>query len=142
MPQFATYEAPEFEDSDTYKPKEHYDATLVVKVKEFKSGVITEYSPEGGDAVIVDVLDVDAAETFRNVLWMGGAVVDGLKKHAGTSDLVVIHFEQRTGKSGRKYPAVAAAATSELKAAEKYFASHDDPFAAQFTTVSADEPPF
>ncbi len=148
MTQFDQYVAPALEDSDEYKPHEHIGATVIVKVKEFKPSVVTPNTPEGGPAVIVDLVDLDLSAVFRNVLWMGGSFVDGLRDLAPggakyTGRPLVIGIESRTSKaSGRKYGAPAAAEPGQLAKATAYYQANGDPFVQQFATVAKDEPPF
>lgn len=145
MSQFETYVAPVMEDSDVYKPFENYGHACIVSVKEFKASVVTPNSPDGGPAVIVDLVDMDAkgdaeGQTFRNVLMMTGAIVDGFKTHVGHNPLVV-SWGKRTSNAGRTYAAPEAATDEQLKAAEAWYAKHGDPFAQKFDTVDV-EPPF
>jgi hypothetical protein len=140
---FQSYAPPENTEGDRYKPIEHVGSTLVVKVLEFKPRVITENSPEGGPAVIVDVLDLESSSTFRNVLWMSGAMVDGLKPYAGSPLPVVIRIEAKNSKNGRKYP-IPATAEDEIPRASQWIKANGDPFAQQFANSpsSSATPPF
>lgn len=147
-PQFAEYEPPAQEDSDTFKPKENYDKPLLVKVREHKTGVVTEFSPDGSEALIVDLVDLSDGKAYSNVLWMGGAIVDGLKQHAGGPTVLVIRFEKRKSNSGRTYPAPAKSTDEDKNLAKRYYEKKGDPFAQQFTDVAEkdawgnDDPPF
>lgn len=149
-PQFAEYEPPAQEDSDSFKPKENYDKPLLVKVREHKTGVVTEFSPEGGDAITVDLVDLTNGDIKRNVLWMGGAIVDGLKAHAGSPNVLVIRFEKRKSNSGRSYPSPAKSTDADKELARKYYEKKGDPFAQTFADPSEpatkngwnDDPPF
>lgn len=148
-PQFDEYTAPVMEDSDEYKPQDNIGATVIVKVKEFKTGVVTSNTPDGGPAVIVDLVDLGTNVIYRNVLWMGGSFVDGLKNLAPgapghTGRPVVIGIESRTSKaSGRKYGAPVPAVPAQLTKATAYYQANGDPFAPVFdTTPKADSPPF
>lgn len=140
MSRFTDYVAPEFPEGDSYKPIEHLDRGIVVKVLQHKESIVTENSPDGAPGVICDVLDVAEDKVYRNVLWMSGAVVDGLQSYVG-KNLVVIHFEARKSKNGRTYPAPVTATTDELAAATAYFDTHADPFAPVLTTVPAESTP-
>ena len=140
VPQFEEYVPPVQEDSDTFKPKENYDKPLLVKVREHKTGVITEFSPEGGEAVTVDLVDLTDGKIYRNVLWMGGAIVDGLKMHAGTPKVLVIRFDKKKGASGRSYPAPAKSTDEDKARARSYYEKKGDPFAVQLTDIETDDP--
>lgn len=149
MTDFDTFTPPVITDGDMFRPHENIGHTLIVKVLELKHGVVTPNTPQGGPAVIVDLVDLDspgAPAIYRDVLWMGGAFVDGLKelapggtKHTGRP--VVIGIESRTGKSGRAYAAPVAADAPALGRAGAYYQAHGDPFAPTFDTTG-DRPPF
>lgn len=139
VPQFAEYEPPALEESDSFKPKENFDKPLLVKVREFKTGIVTEFSPDGNDGIIVDLVDLTTGTKYSNVLWMGGAIVDGLKMHAGTPKVLVIRFEKRKSNSGRTYPAPAKSTDADKELARKYYEKRGDPFAQVFEDVSTDD---
>jgi hypothetical protein len=138
---FTDYKEPEIIQGDTYKPIDHVGAMLVVKVKQHKEGIVTENSPDGGPGVIVDVLDLDKSEVFRDVLWMGGAMVDGLKSYA-PDGLVVIKIDRRKSKSGRAYPAPVGVDAAGTARAESYYEKHGDPFPPKLQTPADDTPPW
>lgn len=142
-PSFEDFVPPAAPEGDAFKPKEHYDKPLLVKVRERKEGIITEFTPEpGGPGVIVDLVDLTDGNIYRDVLWMGGAIVDGLTPYVGK--VMVIRFEAKKANTGRKYPAPIAASDADKELAGKYFTSKGDPFAPVLTDLApADEkPPF
>lgn len=141
-PQFDTYTPPVMEDSDEYKPFNNYGHACVVMVKEFKPLVVTPNSPNGAPAVIVDLVDMNNDEVYRNVLMMTGAIVDGLKTRVGTGKPIVVSWGKRTSTSGRTYAAPEAATPEQLTAAGAWYAKNGDPFAAKFDTVDEATPPF
>lgn len=136
-PTFEDFAPPAMEDSDEFKPKDNYDKPLVVKVKEHKTGIVTSNSPEGGPGVIVDLVDLSDGNVYRNVLWMGGAVVDGLKQYVGK--VLVIRFESRKSNSGRTYPAPITATSEDKELAAKFYSAKGDPFAPVFTEMADDK---
>lgn len=145
-PQFESYVAPVMTEGDTFKPIDNVGHVLIVQVNEHKPSIVTANSPDGGPGVVVDLVDLDAAggpAVLRDVLWMSGAAVDGLKAHAGTRKPVLIAFESRKSKSGRNYPAPIAVDAAANARAAAYYQANGDPFAAQFASPSAEaEPPF
>jgi hypothetical protein len=149
-PQFEDYVPPVQEDSDVFRPKENFDKPLLIKVREFKQGIVTEHSPDGGEGIIVDLVDLTDGKVYRNVLWMGGAIVDGLKAHAGTPKVLVIRFEKRKSNSGRTYPSPISSTDEDKARARSYYESKGDPFAQVFadptpagnTTQADDAPPW
>lgn len=136
-PPFGTYTEPE--TGDQFKPAENYNVPLIVKVKQRKEGIVTTNTPEGGPGVICDVVNLTTSEVLRNVLWMGGAIVDGLTPFVNGSPLV-IRFEPRKSSSGRTYPSPVNAAEYHPHASA-YYAQHGDPFAPQFGSVTPAPPP-
>lgn len=150
VPQFDPYIAPEITDGDTYKPHEHIGATVIVKIADYKPSVVTANTPDGGPAVIVDLVDLDLGTIYRDVLWMGGAFVDGMKNLAPgqpghTGRPLVIGIESRKSKSGRMYGAPLPATPAQIAKAGAYYQANGDPFAPQFATVPKDDnstPPF
>jgi hypothetical protein len=130
---FATYQPPERTDGGSFKPSEHMDTPIIVAVREHKTGIVTEFSPDGKDGVIVDVCDFGNSDVQTDVLWMNGALVDGLKGYVGQT--LVIRLEWADGKSGRRYATIAQASPAEMKSAEAYVKANGDPFAPSLATV-------
>lgn len=132
--QFESYTAPERGESDSYSPKDHVGNLLIVKVLEHKHIEKTPYKPEGGPGVIAEVCDLTSdGAVFRDVLWMGGAVVDGLKQYVGRGPLV-IKFAMAKSNAGRDYVTIEAAAPDELAQAQAYVSANGDPFAPVLST--------
>ena len=135
------------ESGDNYKPSEHVGSVLIVKVLEHKTGIVTQYKPDGGDGVTLDICDLTAkGETYTDVLWMNGALVDGLKEYAGKGPLVIT-LAWRTGSSGRDYLAIEPATEKQLTAAQKWVNDNGDPFAPTLGVPAQaqsdeDQPPF
>ena len=140
MTQWETFEPSENVQGDTYKAIDHIGATIIVKVKELKDSIVTENSPNGAPGIIVDLFDLKDDGVYRDVLWMGGAMVDGLKKY--TNRLLVVQLEARKSKSGRTYPAPVGVDPDVQTRAQKRYAEKGEPLAAEIGTVDADKPPF
>jgi hypothetical protein len=139
IPTFGTYTAPEVTEGDQYRPYENYGKALIVKTKQRKEGIITKNSPDGGPGVIVDLVELDSGEVFRDVLWMSGAIVDGLSQYAN-KEVVVITFEPRQSKNGRTYPSPVNASDADIARARQYYATHGDPFAPKFGSLTEPAP--
>jgi len=79
--------------SEKYEARAAADAQapMLVFVREYKSGLTTMHAKDGsGEGVVVDIMDLQRyaagagpMSVFCNVLWMGGAVRDQLKRYAG-----------------------------------------------------------
>jgi hypothetical protein len=135
-PQFETFVPPVLTEGDTFKPHEHIGAALIVKVLERKNGVVTPNTPEGGPAVIVDLVDLTDGNVYRDVLWMGGSFVDALTPYVGKGP-VVIGVESRVGKSGRAYAAPLTATPANIELAQSFYTKKGDPFVQAFATTEA-----
>lgn len=145
FPAFADFTEPERSDEDRFVPKDNVGHVVVVKPLEHKTGVITDNSPLGTDAIGAQVLDLDApagVAVYRDALIFGGAFVDAFRPFIGQT--VVVKIASRKSKSGRNYTVPVAVEDADKKRAEAEFAK-GDPFAPELTTVASQteaEPPF
>ncbi len=130
------YVPPVSEDSDDYKPRDNYGNPCIVRVREFKAEITTVNGT--ADAMFADIHDLSLNQTFRNVMLMGGAFVDGLKPYLGK--LLVVSWEKKMSTANRPY-AVPKAATPEQIALAKAVLAKGDPFAPAVATIES-EPPF
>ena len=135
---FGTYTEPDTSTGDTYKPRDHYGNSAIVKVTEHKPEVITPNSPNGAPAVICDVYDLNLKQAFRDVLMMTGALVDGFKPHVG-KDPIVVKWEKTVAKNGRDYARAVPAVEAAIEAAKAVYAG-GDPFAPTLGTIDAEAP--
>lgn len=124
---FETYQPPAYEESDSFPPAENRGKPLIVKVLEHKHIPTTKFKPEGGPGVICDVVDLSTGTKYRRVLWMSGAIVDGLSQYAGRGMLVVF-FGEGVAKSGNRYTTVQPATPDMLAYAQQWVTQHGDPF--------------
>lgn len=131
---FETYTPPPPLEGDSFAPKDHTDRPLIVKVGEYRERQTSSYAPDGKPAVVVHVVDLTDGEVYRNVLWMGGAVVDQLRPYVGKAPLV-IRFGWAAGKSGNNYVTVNAAGEQDLALAKRFIDTKGDPFVQLSTTA-------
>jgi hypothetical protein len=133
--EFTSFTPPERTEGDSFKPSEHIDELLIVKVTDHKHIDSTTHKPEGGPGVIADVCNLDAGgQVFRDILWMNGAIVDSLKSYVGK--VLVIRFGwEKSAKSGREYIVVKSATEADLQTAQAHVAK-GDPFAVQVATLA------
>lgn len=120
---------------DMWLPKDHPNVPVIVKVRAVRSGVVTSNSPEGTDALLVDLVDLSTSEVLRDVLWFGGAVLDNLTEHVGGLALV-IKFAPRKSKAGRDYVAPEEGSDAEIAYARQWLAAKGDPFVAPLATLN------
>ena len=124
---FETYQPPQYDESDSFPPAENRGKPLIVKVIEHKHITSTKFKPEGGPGVVCDVVDLTTGTKYRRVLWMSGAIVDGLSPYAGRN-MLVVSFAAATSKGGNTYTTVQPGDAAMLAYAQQYVAQHGDPF--------------
>ena len=137
------------EAGDSFRPSDHVGDVLIVKVLEFKTGIVTQYKPDGGDGVTVDICNLtEKGALYQDVLWMNGALVDGLKAYTGGQPLVVRLIDKQGAKN--TYIALEPGTGDDVKLAEQYIAAKGDPFVKLATpaqpqpsmSAAADAPPW
>lgn len=112
---------------DQLPAKEAADRPLVVLVREHRTGIVTKFKPEGGEGVVVDVADVRTDETWLDVLWMNGAIVDNLTGYLGQP--VAIKIVWTASKSGgNAYLSIAALEGPELALAQDWAKNNPNRF--------------
>jgi hypothetical protein len=140
--ELSTYTPPERTEGDSFKPSEHVGQLLIVKVVDHKHIQSTTHKPEGGPGVILNVCNLDDdGKVARDILWMNGALVDGLKNYVGQT--LVIKLAWAKSASGREYLTISPADTAEIAKAQAHVAK-GDPFAETVATVApaSAAPPF
>jgi hypothetical protein len=140
--QFGTYEEPAQAAGDTYKPRDNYGHSAIVRVTEHKPSVVTPNSPNGAPAVIVDVYDLNLKQTFRDVLLMTGSLVDAFKPHVAKPPIVV-RWEKTVAANGRDYARAVPAVEAAVEAAKNVYAT-GDPFLTlgELGNAAEEEAPF
>lgn len=138
--EFGTYEEPAQVEGDTYKPRENYGHSAIVRVSEYKESVVTSNSPKGAPAVIIDVYDLNNKRAYLDVLIMTGALVDGFKPHVDGHP-IVIKWEKAVAGNGRDYAKAVPAVAAAIEAAKAVYAT-GDPFSGSIQAVIDEEMPF
>jgi len=100
---------------DRLPAKEAADKPLIVQVREHRDSVVTAFAPEGKPGIVVDVVDLTTDSTYHDVLWMNGAIVDGLSPHVAKT--MPVKLVWTPGKSGYPYLSPAALEGKELELA-------------------------
>jgi hypothetical protein len=103
-------------DGDRLQAKEAIDRALVVLPQEHRTGVVTQYKPDGGEAVVCDVADVRTNEVW---VWMNGAVVDNLAPYVGQPVAVKLVWTP-SASGGNPYIGVKALDGADLVAAQQW----------------------
>lgn len=100
---------------------------LIVSVKETRSGIKTQYTPDGGDGVTVDVAKIATNEVFVNVLWMNAQIFDQLKSYLGQMLPVKIVWTP-SQRGGNPYLMLEGLEGVELAAAQTWAQINDGRF--------------
>lgn len=113
-------------DGDRWQAQEAAERPLVVLVREHRTGIVTQYSPNGGEGVVIDVADVRVNQCWISVLWMNQAIVDNLAPYVGQP--IAVKLVWTPSKSGNKYLAVQPLDGPELALAQQWVASNPTRF--------------
>lgn len=112
---------------DRLPAKEAVDRPLVVRVVEHRTGVKTQYKPEGGEGVQLDVADTASDSVWIDVLWMNGAVVDNLAPYVGQVLPIKLVWTP-SAQGGNPYIGVSALEGNELATAQQWAANNSNRF--------------
>lgn len=80
------YVKPTQESGDRLQAQQMVDRPMLVWVRETKMLAKTQFSANGGEAVFVDLIDLQTNDIYIRVMWMAGAIKDGLKQYAGDNN--------------------------------------------------------
>jgi hypothetical protein len=125
--QLGTFTPRERTDGDSFPAKEAVDRSLIVLVREHRTGIVTKFKPEGGDGVVVDVADTATNSVWIDVLWMNGAVVDNLAPFLGQPVAVKLEWVA-SAKGGNSYISVAPLEGAVLAQATAWAAANTNRF--------------
>lgn len=123
---------PKVNTSDQFKAKDNQGKPLLVWVREIK-WVKTKYwkqksesdrDPRGAEGVVVDLFSVNDNAAFINVLWMAGAVKDGLLPYVGSDQPLPVKIMMQEGGDYEGYLVVEALEGAELQAASAFYTSY------------------
>lgn len=103
---------------DSFAAQDNVDRPLIVVVREHRTGVRSQHKPEGGDAVVCDVVDLATGTIYLDVQWMSAAVADQLSRYVGHA--LPLKITWTPSKSGGKYLAPVALDGAELAAAQSW----------------------
>lgn len=130
---FVAPTAGNFIKADKFDPRLHANKPLIVKVREFKEGFTTTAYPDPRDIVIVDLVDLSPvlknqdADVLVSVIWGSAAMVDRLKKYAGTDEKLPLKIVQRESQqTKRTYQTVEPLDGGELTLAAKWDEKNPD----------------
>lgn len=119
---------------DQLAARDAVDKPLVVFVREHRTGITTQYKPNGdGIGVIVDVADTSTNEVWIDVLWMNGPVVDNLAPYVGQAVPIKLVWTPSKKAGGNAYIGLTALTGAELATAQQWAAAN----ASRFDTERA-----
>lgn len=75
---------------------------IAVKIHEVRDRVVTEHSPEGKPALMLDVWDLATNQVYCGVMWMNAAIVDKLGGLSGDGKIYPIKVIEQTPRTGGK----------------------------------------
>jgi hypothetical protein len=137
-PAFATFTPPPPKEAgDKFGAQANVNKPLILKVTEKKFIAKTQFKPEGGDAIFLDLVDLTNGEVFRQIMWMNGALVDQLSEYVGGQPLVVRLVDVPKKSGTGTYVGLQQGTDADIAAATKFYGSHGDPFAQTFAQVKS-----
>lgn len=119
--------APPERGGDRLPAKEAVDRPLIVSVREHRTGIITQYRPEGGAGVVCDVADTNSDSVWIDVLWMNGAVVDNLAPYVGQVVPVKLAWTP-SARGGNAFIGVQALDGADLATAQQWASANPTRF--------------
>lgn len=125
--QLGTFTPRTHSEGDSFPAKEAVDRSLIVLVREHRTGIVTKFKPEGGDGVVVDVADTATNSVWIDVLWMNGAVVDNLAPYVGQPVAVKLEWVA-SSKGGNSYISVVPLEGAVLAQASAWAAANPNRF--------------
>lgn len=97
------YVKPERQQGDRLQAQQMKNRPMLLWVREVKHLNKTKFSAEGGDAVYVDLIDLQSNNVYIQVMWMAGAIVDGLRPYAGDGNAYPTVIKEVEGGSFGHY---------------------------------------
>lgn len=86
---------------DRVQAQQMVDRPMLLWVKEIKHINRTQFQADGGDGVIVDFVDLQTNTVYIGVMWMAGALVDGLRPFVQDGNAYPVMIKkQKGGKFG------------------------------------------
>lgn len=127
------------EQGDRWPAKEAVDRPLIVQVREHRHGIKTRfnsdpneksYKADGSPGVTLDIVDLTTGAVYLDVLWMSGAIVDGLAPYlTQTLPIKLVWAGSQTG--GNAYLSPVPLEGAELATATSWATSNPDRFEAE-----------
>lgn len=100
------YEKPQGSQGDRIQAQQMVDRPLLVWVRKLQHLNRTKFSAEGGDAIYLDFIDLQTNNVYIEVMWMAGAIVDGLKQYAGDNNAYPVKVVKVVGGQWGSYQTI------------------------------------
>lgn len=82
---------------DRIQAQQMVDKPMLLWAREIKHINRTQFNENGGDGVIVDFVDLQTNAVYIGVMWMAGALVDGLRPYVGDGNAYPMKIVRQTG---------------------------------------------
>ena len=112
---------------DRLPAKEAVDRPLVVLVREHRTGIVTQFKPDGAAGVVCDVADTNSDSVWLDVLWMNGAVVDNLAPYLGQAVPIKLTWTP-SARGGNAFIGVQGLDGPELATAQQWASNNSARF--------------
>lgn len=100
------YTKPQGSQGDRIQAQQMVDRPLLVWVRKTQHLQRTKFSATGGDAVYIDFVDLLSNQVYIEVMWMAGAIVDGLKQYAGDGNAYPVKVVKVQGGQWGSYQTI------------------------------------
>ncbi|HEY8973650.1 MAG TPA: hypothetical protein VIN75_05480 [Burkholderiaceae bacterium] len=91
---------------DRVQAQQMVDRPMLLWVKDVKHINRTQYQADGGDGVIVDFIDLQTNTPYIGVMWMAGAIVDGLRPFVEDGNAYPVMIKKQKGGKFGYYNAI------------------------------------
>lgn len=100
------YNKPQGSQGDRVQAQQMVDRPILVWVRKLQHLNRTKFSADGGDAIYIDFVDLLSNQVYIEVMWMAGAIVDGLKQYAGDGNAYPVKVVKVQGGQWGSYQTI------------------------------------
>lgn len=125
------YVKPQGSQGDRVQAQQMVDRPILVWVRKLQHLNRTKFSADGGDAIYIDFIDLQSNQVYIEVMWMAGAIVDGLKQYAGDGNAYPVKVVRVQGGQWGSYQ------TIESLSEDAYWMNHVQQYLPVFQQLVA-----
>lgn len=125
------YVKPQGSQGDRVQAQQMVDRPILVWVRKLQHLNRTKFSADGGDAIYIDFIDLQSNQVYIEVMWMAGAIVDGLKQYAGDGNAYPVKVVRVQGGQWGSYQ------TIESLSEDAYWMNHVQQYLPAFQQLVA-----